>query len=79
MNAPPTLFDRIWARHVIVANPNGEELLSVDRNLLHEGGTFLAFDQMRISGDRVRKPRQTLAVTDHYLPSTNRAREHQQP
>ncbi len=76
MNAPLTLFERIWARHVIVSDGHaagGEELLSVDRNLLHEGGTFLAFDQMRISGDTVRKPRQTLAVTDHYLPSTQRA------
>ena len=63
----------MWARHIIVANPGGEELLFVDRNLVHEGGTFLAFDQMRIDGHTVRKPKQTLAVTDHYLPSTNRA------
>ena len=33
MNAPLSLFDRVWARHVIVANPGGEELLFVDRNL----------------------------------------------
>lgn len=63
----------MWARHVIVANPGGEELLFVDRNLVHDGGTFLAFDQMRIDGHPVRKPRQTLAVTDHNLPSTQRA------
>jgi 3-isopropylmalate/(R)-2-methylmalate dehydratase large subunit len=68
-----SLFDRVWARHVIVPNPGGEELLFVDRNLVHEGGTFLAFDQMRSEGHKVRKPKQTLAVTDHYLPSTNRA------
>jgi 3-isopropylmalate/(R)-2-methylmalate dehydratase large subunit len=73
MSAPLSLFDRVWARHVIVANPGGEELLFVDRNLVHEGGTFLAFDQMRSEGLTVRKPKQTLAVTDHYLPSTNRA------
>ena len=73
MNPPLSLFDRVWARHVIVANPGGEELLFVDRNLVHEGGTFLAFDQMRIDGHKVRKPKQTLAVTDHYLPSTHRA------
>ena len=73
MNAPLSLFDRVWARHVIVANPGGEELLFVDRNLVHEGGTFLAFDQMRIDGHKVRKTKQTLAITDHYLPSTHRA------
>jgi 3-isopropylmalate/(R)-2-methylmalate dehydratase large subunit len=73
MTTPLSLFDRVWARHVIAPNPGGEELLFVDRNLVHEGGTFLAFDQMRIDGHKVRKPKQTLAVTDHYLPSTNRA------
>ncbi len=73
MNAAQTLFDKIWASHVIVPRPNGEELLYVDLNLVHEGGTFLAFDQLRADGRRVRNLKQTLAVTDHYLPSTNRA------
>lgn len=76
VNASLSLFERVWARHVIVPDASavgGEELLFVDRNLVHEGGTFLAFDQMRSEGHTVRKPKQTLAVTDHYLPSTNRA------
>jgi 3-isopropylmalate/(R)-2-methylmalate dehydratase large subunit len=71
-----TLFDKIWAQHVIVPNVStagGEELLYVDLNLVHEGGTFLAFDQLRADGRRVRNLKQTLAVTDHYLPSLNRA------
>ena len=73
MSAPLSLFDRVWARHVIVLNPGGEELLFVDRNLVHDGSTFLAFDQMRSEGRTVRKPKQTLAVTDHYVPSAQRA------
>jgi 3-isopropylmalate/(R)-2-methylmalate dehydratase large subunit len=76
VSKPQTLLDRLWSRHVIVAdpsNPGGEELLYVDRNLLHEGGTFLAFDEMRLAGDTVRRPGQNLAVTDHYLPSLHRA------
>ena len=68
-----TLLDKIWSQHVIVPRPGGEELLFVDLNLVHEGGTFLAFDQLRMEGRKVRKPKQTLAVTDHYLPSLNRA------
>lgn len=73
MTAAITMLDRIWAEHVIVARPGSEELLLVDLNLVHEGGTFLAFDQLRIEGRGVRCPAQTLAVTDHYLPSTNRS------
>ena len=67
------MLDKIWAQHVIVPRPGSEDLLFVDLNLLHEGGTFLAFDQLRAEGRKVRKPRQTLAITDHYLPSVNRA------
>ena len=52
--------------------PGGEELLFVDLNLVHEGQTFMAFDELRASGRKVRKPKATLAVTDHYLPSLNR-------
>src|SRR5881227_2892271 len=60
MSEPRTLLDKIWSEHVIVPRPGGEELLFVDLNLVHEGGT-------------VRKPKQNLAVTDHYVPSVNRA------
>ena len=66
------MLDKIWAEHVIVAQPGGEELMYVDLNLVHEGGTFLAFDQLKSEGRRLRKPHATLAVTDHYLPSVNR-------
>jgi len=73
MSAPRTMLEKIWAQHVILPRPGSEDLLFVDLNLLHEGGTFLAFDQLRAEGRKVRKPRQTLAITDHYLPSVNRA------
>ena len=68
-----TLFDKIWSEHVIVVSPQGEDLLYVDFNLINEGQSFLAFDQLRIEGRSSRRPRQHLAVTDHYLPTTNRS------
>jgi 3-isopropylmalate/(R)-2-methylmalate dehydratase large subunit len=73
VSAGSTLFDKVWARHVIVPRPGGEELLFVDYNLLHESGTFLAFDQLRNEERKVRRPRQNIAVTDHCLPTVNRA------
>src|ERR1700726_5272705 len=69
-----TLFDKIWSDHVIVVSPQGEELLYVDFNLINEGHSFLAFDQLRIEGRQSRRPEQHLAVTDHYLPTVNRER-----
>jgi 3-isopropylmalate/(R)-2-methylmalate dehydratase large subunit len=68
-----TMLDKVWSEHVIVPQPGGEDLLYVDLNLVHEGGTFLAFDQLRMEKRKVRRPERTLAVTDHYLPSVHRA------
>jgi 3-isopropylmalate/(R)-2-methylmalate dehydratase large subunit len=73
MTTPQTLFEKIWSDHVIVTSPQGEELLYVDFNLINEGQSFLAFDQLRIEGRQSRRPQQHLAVTDHYLPTVNRA------
>jgi 3-isopropylmalate/(R)-2-methylmalate dehydratase large subunit len=73
MNAR-TLFEKIWAEHVIVVSPQGEELLYVDFNMINEGQSFLAFDQLRMEGRTSRRPQQHLAVTDHYLPTINRDR-----
>jgi 3-isopropylmalate/(R)-2-methylmalate dehydratase large subunit len=58
---------------VIVVSPQGEDLLYVDFNLINEGQSFLAFDQLRIEGRGSRRPQQHLAVTDHYLPTINRS------
>ena len=60
-----TLFEKIWSDHVIVRSPQGEELLYVDFNMINEGQSFLAFDQLRIEGRTARRPQQHLAVTDH--------------
>src|SRR5215469_6641204 len=68
-----TLFEKIWSDHVIVVSPQGEELLYVDFNYINEGQSFLAFDQLRIEGRTSYRPLQHLAVTDHYLPTINRA------
>jgi 3-isopropylmalate/(R)-2-methylmalate dehydratase large subunit len=73
MNGPSTLFEKVWSEHVIVVSPQGEELLYVDFNLINEGQSFLAFDQLRMEGRTSRCPDQQLAVTDHYLPTINRA------
>jgi 3-isopropylmalate/(R)-2-methylmalate dehydratase large subunit len=72
---PPnlTIFEKVWNDHIIVRSPGGEDLLYVDFNMMNEGGAFLAFDQLRLEGRNVRRPSQHLAITDHYLPTTNRA------
>ena len=73
MTTPRTMFDKIWDRHVIVKRGADEALLHIDRNFVHEG-SFHAFGALAADGRKVRKPRQTFAVADHYVPTLNRER-----
>jgi 3-isopropylmalate/(R)-2-methylmalate dehydratase large subunit len=68
-----TLFDKIWGQHVIVRREGDEVLLHIDRNLVHEG-SFHAFGALAKEGRKVRMPRQTFAVADHYVPTLGRER-----
>ena len=72
MTAPRTMFDKIWEQHVIVQR-QGEALLYIDRNFVHEGA-FHAFGALAKEGRRVRRPRQTFATADHYVPTIGRER-----
>src|SRR6476469_4697965 len=68
MNAPLTLFDKLWAAHEIARREDGEALLWVDRHYVHEG-SFNAFSQLKSRGARVAEPGLTFAVADHYVPT----------
>ena len=72
MSTPRTLFEKIWEQHVITPR-DGEALLYIDRNFVHEGA-FHAFAQLAKEGRKVRKPRQTFATADHYVPTVGRER-----
>jgi 3-isopropylmalate/(R)-2-methylmalate dehydratase large subunit len=72
MPKPQTLFEKIWSQHVVLDKGN-EVLLYIDRNLVHEGA-FHAFGALAKEGRKVRRPRQSLATADHYVPTLNRER-----
>src|SRR5688572_26628684 len=72
MASPRSLFEKIWDQHVIIQREH-EALIYVDRNLVHEGA-FHAFAQLAKEGRRVRRPDQTFATADHYVPTVGRER-----
>ncbi|HEX9703358.1 MAG TPA: 3-isopropylmalate dehydratase large subunit, partial [Rhodospirillales bacterium] len=74
MAQPKTLFDKIWDSHVVNVQDDGTCLLYVDRHLVHEVTSPQAFDGLRAAGRRVRRPEATLAVADHNVPTTDRAK-----
>jgi 3-isopropylmalate/(R)-2-methylmalate dehydratase large subunit len=74
MSTPRTLFDKIWQSHIVDRQPDGTCLLYIDRHLVHEVTSPQAFEGLRASGRKVRRPDATIAVADHNLPTTDRSR-----
>src|SRR5678809_329141 len=69
---PQTLFEKIWASHVVRDSPGEPTLLYIDRHLVHEVTSPQAFEGLRLAGRRVRRPDATLAVVDHNVPTSDR-------
>jgi 3-isopropylmalate/(R)-2-methylmalate dehydratase large subunit len=74
MAKPRTLFDKIWASHVVDRQADGTCLLYIDRHLVHEVTSPQAFAGLRAAGRQVRRPDATIAVADHNVPTTDRSR-----
>ena len=71
---PHTLYDKIWNEHIVHQQDDSTTLLYVDRHLVHEVTSPQAFECLRLSNRKVRKPNLTLAVADHNVPTTNRSK-----
>jgi 3-isopropylmalate/(R)-2-methylmalate dehydratase large subunit len=71
---PKLLFDKIWESHVVYEEPGKPTLLYIDLHLVHEITTAQAFEGLRLTGRRVRRPDLTLATVDHNVP-TNPGRD----
>jgi 3-isopropylmalate/(R)-2-methylmalate dehydratase large subunit len=69
---PRTLFDKIWESHVVERFGDDTCVLYIDRHLLDEHGSPQAFDGLRLTGLGVRRPRATLAIADHNIPTEDR-------
>jgi 3-isopropylmalate/(R)-2-methylmalate dehydratase large subunit len=71
--SPRTLFDKVWAAHVVQQMPDGTCILYIDRHLVHEVTSPQAFEGLRLAGRRVRRPDATIAVVDHNIPTSDRS------
>src|SRR5689334_23973714 len=64
-----TLFEKVWDSHVVTQGEGRPALLYVDLHLVHEVTSPQAFEGLRLSGRRVRRPDRTLATADHNVPT----------
>jgi 3-isopropylmalate/(R)-2-methylmalate dehydratase large subunit len=74
-----TTFDTIWNNHIVYPQGNHRNqessplLIYIDRHLIHEVTSPQAFEGLRLSGRKVRRPELTFATMDHNVPTTNRS------
>lgn len=66
-----TMFEKIWAQHVVLRRDDGQTLLYADRHLVQDGSAP-AFEMLRQRGLPVRSPEHAFATPDHYVPTGSR-------
>jgi len=64
-----TMADKIWDEHVVAAREGEPDLLYVDLHLVHEVTSPQAFEGLRLTKRRVRRPDLTIATMDHDVPT----------
>ncbi|EIM22655.1 putative 3-isopropylmalate dehydratase [Wallemia mellicola] len=68
---PRTLYEKVFDDHV-VTDDNGNNIMFIDRHLVHEVTSPQAFEGLRNAGRKVRRPDCTLATVDHNIPTSKR-------
>ncbi|MBO0323097.1 3-isopropylmalate dehydratase large subunit [Muricauda sp. CAU 1633] len=66
-----TLFDKVWDSHVVQHIENGPDVLFIDRHLVHEVTSPVAFLGLKNRGIKVLYPERTFATADHNTPTRN--------
>ncbi len=72
--AGKTLYDKLWDAHLVRENDDGSALIYIDRHLVHEVTSPQAFEGLRLAGRDPWRIDANLAVADHNVPTTDRAR-----
>jgi 3-isopropylmalate/(R)-2-methylmalate dehydratase large subunit len=67
------LLDKVWARHLVAAEPDLPAVLYIDLHLIHEVTSPQAFATLRERGLAVRRPERTVATVDHSIPTLPRS------
>ncbi len=66
-----TLFEKVWESHVVHSIDNGPDVLYIDKHLIHEVTSPVAFEGLSKRGIKVFRPDNTVATADHNVPTLN--------
>ncbi|KAJ3364215.1 3-isopropylmalate dehydratase [Kappamyces sp. JEL0680] len=72
-SGPRTLYDKVFASHVIEEMEDGTCLIYIDRHLVHEVTSPQAFEGLEQASRSVRRPDLTLSTVDHNIPTSSRS------
>ena len=70
-----TLYDKIWDAHLVDEQDDGTCVIYVDRHLVHEVTSPQAFEALRLTNRKVRRPDLTISTVDHNLPTDDTRNE----
>ncbi len=70
--SPKTMFQKIWDNHVVHSEAGKHTLLYIDLHLVHEVTSPQAFEGLRLTPRKVRRPEMTVATPDHNIPTSDR-------
>ena len=66
-----TLFDKVWDSHVVQQIDGGPDILFIDRHMVHEVTSPVAFLGLKNRNIPVMYPERTFATADHNTPTIN--------
>ena len=66
-----TLFDKVWDSHVVRSVQDGPDVLFIDRHLIHEVTSPVAFLGLKTRNNSVLFSERTFATADHNTPTIN--------
>ena len=66
-----TLFDKVWDSHVVKKIDKGPDVLFIDRHMVHEVTSPVAFLGLKNRDIKVLFPEKTFATADHNTPTRN--------
>ena len=67
-----TLYDKLWDSHLVHKDNNGNVLLYIDKQLIHEVTSPQAFEGLRLANRKPWRASANLAVADHNIPTEKR-------
>ena len=70
-----TLYDKLWANHLVKERDDGSALIYIDRHILHEVTSPQAFEGLRLAGRKPWRIDANIATPDHNVPTTKAERQ----